>query len=246
MAGVCATIVVGGGSNAADLGVLRVEVKAVCVAVCSLKGGTGKTTLAFNLAERAQAYGLRPLLVDCDVQEASVGFHQMGGEEREWPVQRGAVSQGGLERILGAARGGGHDFVICDLPGQDTSFLNRFLSEMDVVLSPVGPGPADLMSACGLLFSMQNTSVNLVFVPNAVGPGRARLVELQDTLSDRGGRVSPVVVKRLVVHMDALRSGLGVCEYAPESGAAADVDSLWQWMVLEVADRREGRNGSAG
>ena len=224
--------------NVAEMGVLRVDGKAVCVAVCSLKGGTGKTTLAFNLAERAHAYGLRPLLVDCDVQEASVGFHQMGGGEREWPVQRGSVSQAGLERILGFTRTGGHDFVICDLPGQDTSFLNRFLSEMDLVLSPMGPGPADLMSACGLLFSMQNTTANLVFVPNAVGPGRARLMELEETLSERGGRVSPVVVKRLVVHMDALRSGMGVCEYAPDSGAASDVDALWQWMVLEVARRR--------
>ena len=224
---------------------LRVDGKAVCVAVCSLKGGTGKTTLAFNLAERASAYGLRPLLVDCDMQEASVGFHAMGGAERVWPVQRGSVSQGGLERILGLTRSGGHDFVICDLPGQDTSFLNRFLSEMDLVLSPVGPGPGDLMSACGLLFSMQNTNANLVFVPNAVGPGRARLAELQETLGERGGRVSPVVVKRLVVHMDALRSGLGVCEYAPDSGAAADVDALWQWTVVEVERRREERNGAA-
>ena len=187
---------------------------------------------------------MRPLLVDCDVQEASVGFHEMGGGEREWPVQRGAVSQGGLERILGVSRSGGHDVVICDLPGQDTSFLNRFLSEMDLVLSPVGPGPGDLMSACGLLFSMQNTDANLVFVPNAVGAGRARLQELRETLSGRGGRVCPVVVKRLVVHMDALRSGMGVCEYAPNSGAAADVDALWLWTVGEVARRRGVCNGT--
>ncbi len=39
------------------------------VAIASGKGGTGKTTVATNLAQVAAADGLRVAYVDCDVEE---------------------------------------------------------------------------------------------------------------------------------------------------------------------------------
>lgn len=210
--------------------------RGLCVAFSSVKGGTGKTTLAFNLAERASACGLRPVLVDCDVQEAGMAIHRMGGDEVSWPAMKGAVSEAGLQRVLDLSRGGQFDLVVCDLGGYDNMALSRFLMEMDLVLSPVGVGPADLVAACGFHFSLQRSGVNLVFVPSAVNPGRGRLSELREVLEDRGARVSPVAVRRLVVHMDALRSGQGVCRYAPESAAAGEVDGLWRWVRGELAE----------
>ena len=206
----------------------------VCVALCSVKGGTGKTTLSFNLAERAGAYGLRTALVDCDVQEAGIVIHRMGGEERLWPVYRGAVSHHWLERVEGFREEGEYDFVVFDLPGYENTFLPRFLSEMDMVLSPVGLGPSDLVSARGFLHLLQRTEVNLVFVANGVSAGRGRLGELREVLEEKDGRVCPVVVRRRVAHMDALRLGLGVCEYDGRSAAAAEVDLLWRWVAVEL------------
>ena len=209
--------------------------RGLCVALCSLKGGTGKTTLAYNLAERASACGLRPVLVDCDVQEAGMAIHQMGGDLISWPAVKGAVSESGLQRVVALAGNGEYDLVVCDLGGYDNMVLTRFLMEMDLVLSPVGGGPADLVAACGFHFGLQKLGVNLVFVPSGINPGRGRLVELREVLEERGARVSPVVVRRLVVHMDALRSGQGVCAYAPESPAALEVQCLWQWVKGELA-----------
>lgn len=45
------------------------ERPALVVAVASGKGGTGKTTVAVNLAVTAAAHGRRVLLADCDVEE---------------------------------------------------------------------------------------------------------------------------------------------------------------------------------
>lgn len=206
------------------------------MALCSIKGGTGKTTLSFNLAERAGAEGLRVALLDCDVQQASIAFHRMGGEDREWPVFRGAVSAGWLERVNQMRESGDYDFLVCDLPGADNAFLPFFLSGMDAVLSPVGVGPADLVAARSMLMLAAGapSEVNITFVANLVGMGQSRLDELYETLGEREGRVCPVVVRRRVVHMDALRSGLGVCEYAPDSPAAAEVDALWRWVADEA------------
>lgn len=208
---------------------------ALCLALCSVKGGTGKTTLSFNLAERAAAYGLRTALVDCDVQEAGIAIHRMGGDGRLWPVFRGAVSHSWLERVESLRGGGEYDLVVFDLPGYENTLLPRFLSEMDMVLSPVGVGPSDLVSARGFLQTLQRSEVNLVFVANGVNAGRGRLEELHEVLGEKGGRVCPVVLRRRVAHMDALRAGQGVCEYAPSSPAAAEVEALWRWVAHEVA-----------
>ena len=49
------------------------------VALCSMKGGTGKTTLAFNLAERGHSFGWRVALVDLDPQEGAFGLADLRG-----------------------------------------------------------------------------------------------------------------------------------------------------------------------
>ena len=47
------------------------------IAFASWKGGTGKTTLAFNTAERANAAGVRTLLCDFDPQATALRQHQL-------------------------------------------------------------------------------------------------------------------------------------------------------------------------
>ena len=41
-----------------------------------------------------------------------------------------------------------------------------------------------------------------------------------------------------VSHLDALQRGCGVCETAPRSLAAGEVNALWQWLAarLELPD----------
>ena len=51
----------------------------VAIALCSLKGGTGKTTLSYNLCERGVSAGLEVRLVDFDPQEGSLGFAYLRG-----------------------------------------------------------------------------------------------------------------------------------------------------------------------
>ncbi len=61
------------------------------VAMCSMKGGTGKTTIAFNLAERAFAGGLRVLHLDFDPQEGSIGIADLREKSGRvcWPTPTG-------------------------------------------------------------------------------------------------------------------------------------------------------------
>ena len=47
-------------------------------------------------------------------------------------------------------------------------------------------------------------------------------------------KVAPVRLKRRVTYVDASTIGLGVCEYEPNSQAAAEMNELWEWTRRTV------------
>ena len=121
------------------------------VAFISYKGGTGKTTLAYNMLERAASAGYRVALCDYDPQGTALAIWQLRESDRAaglLPAERAALTvvkdSFGPEMLerLGALRSGAYDLVICDLPGADGFALNRLLSEMDLCLVPVSAGAA--------------------------------------------------------------------------------------------------------
>ena len=207
------------------------------VALCSMKGGTGKTALAFNLAERGKAAGWRVALVDLDPQEGSIGLADLRAGCC-WPVLRCPPGRTAGEDIRAIRAGGEYDLVICDLPGGDSMSMGRVLAEMDLVLSPVGAGPSDLGSAANFAWLVKRMELPAVFVPNNVPFGESRRVGMVEELEEFGVEVCPVMLRRRVAHLDALREGMGVCEASPKSAAAAEVEELWNW----VTGRLNGRN----
>jgi chromosome partitioning protein len=219
----------------------------VAVAVCSTKGGSGKTTLAFNLAERAYASGLRVVLVDCDYQEACIGLSMLRDEDC-WPVIPGSVSVEGAEQVRSLRDGGSYDLVLCDLPGSEAMALGRMLSVMDLVISPVGVGPTDQMAAANvwMMVSGMGRGDRLVFVPSHFPRGRRRLQGMLDAIRARGAEVCPVALQDRVVHLDTFVEGLGVCESAPGSAAAEEVNRLWEWLAGLLNISLDGLEGSHG
>ena len=199
------------------------------VALCSLKGGTGKTTLSYNLCERAWAEGVPVKLVDFDPQEGSLGLAYLR-EPEGWGVEAGRVSVAGAED-LGTGKAAYRDgLVVCDLPGSDSMALFRLLMEMDLVLSPVGVGASDLMVAANFASLVKGMGLPVVFVGNNLPVGGARRDEMLEELAGFKVEVCPVMVQRRVAHLDAVRSGLGVCEAFPASAASKEIESLWDWV----------------
>jgi chromosome partitioning protein len=81
------------------------------IAIISQKGGTGKTTLALNLAVAAEMSGRPAAIIDLDPQASAKEWSK--SRERETPVVVSAhASQ--LEEILGAARANGAALTIID------------------------------------------------------------------------------------------------------------------------------------
>lgn len=91
--------------------------KAKIISIVSVKGGVGKTTIASNLGvSLAGTYGLKTLLIDCDFDLPSVGFHLNMLDpditlhevlEGEFPLNEAVHvhAESGLDVILGSLSG---------------------------------------------------------------------------------------------------------------------------------------------
>ena len=211
---------------------------AALLAFYSIKGGSGKTTLAFNMAERAASAGARVILLDCDYQEASLSL-AMARQEflgECWPVRRCEVSLAGAGFVRSLSDGGRYDLVICDLPRSQSMMLGGFLSAMDLVLAPVGVGAINVVAASGLLDLVQGlrAPAPTAFVLNGFPRGRPRVDALIEEIESRGGEVCPVAVPGRVAHLDMFYDGKGVCEKSPGSPAALEMDGLWRWTARRL------------
>lgn len=111
------------------------------IAVASLKGGSGKTTLACCLAVHWHLQGRTTLLVDADPQRSAMRL-------AERPKSLGGVAL--LERanadVWNAVqqRSGGQDVTVIDTPGFDSDITVAALAAADLVLIPVKASPLDV------------------------------------------------------------------------------------------------------
>ena len=199
----------------------------------SFKGGTGKTTLAYAMAERGYSAGLRTLLLDFDPQETACGIAYLR-ERPGWEVRRCQVSVAGSEELDRIADSGDYDLVVGDLPGSEGAALQRVLANMDLILCPVAMGAPDLLVASNFAWIAKRMSLPTVFVGNNLPPGRKRRLELTQELEALELPVCPAFVQCRVAHLDAMSHGQSACEWAPTSPAAQELQLLWEWIAEEM------------
>lgn len=117
------------------------------------KGGVGKSTLAFHCAIALAHRGLQVLVIDCDPRQQTLNRHleARDGTARALKVALPRPRHIVLDRQSGAvliqeiARVGADcDFVLIDLPGQDSPFARRAIAISNTVVTPVNCSPTDL------------------------------------------------------------------------------------------------------
>ncbi|MCS3831086.1 chromosome partitioning protein [Salinibacter ruber] len=109
-----------------------------------IKGGSGKTTLATNLAVMRARKGHEVLLVDADDQQSSAEFTELRSEEMDDPGYTCIRLDGKAVRDQVQRLQSKHDEVIIDTGGRDTTSQRAALTVADVLIVPFGPRSLDI------------------------------------------------------------------------------------------------------
>jgi chromosome partitioning protein len=199
---------------------------AIVITVSQQKGGTGKTTLAANLAA-ALAKDRRVALLDIDPQRSLTRWYSL----RDARVNEAAaltfsdVSGWRLTAELDRLKRT-HDVVLVDTPPQIDTDAKLAVRGANLVLVPVQPSPPDVWAAEGTLKLAADEKRPAAILLNRVPPSS----RLRDTIAaDLKSRNLPLLRSSLgnrTGFASAFAEGLGVSEAAPRSTAAAELRDL--------------------
>lgn len=199
---------------------------AIVITVAQQKGGTGKTTLAANLAA-ALARDRRVALLDIDPQRSLTRWYALRAV-RAAPATALTFSDvsgwrltAELDRLKRS-----HDVVVIDTPPQIDTDAKLAVRGANLVLVPVQPSPPDVWAAEGTLKLASEEKRRAAIVLNRVPP-TSRLREA--ITADLVARKLPLLrasIGNRTGFASAFAEGLGVSEAAPRSTAATELRDL--------------------
>jgi len=205
------------------------------IMVLNAKGGSGKTTLATNLASYYASKGKQVMLADYDPQGSSLDWLKARSKGRPH-IQGMAAWKGTLRPTRDT------EIVIMDPPaavhGRE---LANLLRKAETILIPVLPSPIDMRAAAAFVETIKGSArvtkkqAKIALVANRVREYTNIYHELEAFL----GKLKVPVVGHLRDSMNYIRAaerGLGIFELGP---AATQVDrEQWKTVIQWLNSKR--------
>jgi chromosome partitioning protein len=211
------------------------------ILVCGgIKGGSGKTTIATNLAVMRSGENKDVLLVDADEQESATIFTAIRKRDQTDRPQYTSIilRESNLRSEIDRMRTK-YDDVIVDTGGRDTRAQRASLSVADVLLLPFSPRSLDIWTIENVEKLLQdirtiNPDLRAVSFLNRADSYGADNEDSREILSDVSGiEFCGVTIVNRKAFGKAVSVGLSVTELTnPDRKAIAEIVELYEYLFL--------------
>ena len=211
------------------------------LAVLSMKGGTGKTTLAVSLAVASHLRGRRALLAGIDPQRSASDAMKMRRTPGPTTIDTTGAKLFQLKLI--AAREG-YETLVIDTAGSREAEMVAAMNAADLCLLVTRPSFLDIVAAVRTADVVRRVGRQAMVVLNQAPSARqgresSTLTKAAEALRFAGLPLAPVGLRSRSAYQAAMALGLSAEEWAPGTAAALEVGRLWDALAGQL-------HGSAG
>ncbi|HEY2857903.1 MAG TPA: cellulose synthase operon protein YhjQ/BcsQ [Terracidiphilus sp.] len=243
--------------------------RAPVVALFSLAGGVGKTSIAATLGRALAARGERVLLVDTaafgllpfffgarDQRPGVLRTFTAPGNSGDAPVQLLTTDcdnlgpdVAGQEPLSNEVARSGHGAsrVLVDIATASGAITRRVLRMNPTILVPVISDMSSVVSVSAIESFFQRNSVQPVmpfYVLNQFDPSLPLHLDVREVMREQlGERLLPFSLRRTPAVSEALAEGMTVVDYAPSSVVVEDFGALAGWVKSLAAPGVGGFRG---
>ena len=204
------------------------------ITVANQKGGSGKTTVAMQLAGTLGRRGNKVLVIDADPQGTATRWAASADDDTPFPARVAGLSAAGGKVHREAKKFvEDYDYLVIDCPpAVDSPVPQSALLVSDLVLVPVIPSPADLWAATGIQKLINNVkdfneALEGRLVANMCQPNTNLARDALDLLKDFGIPLADAHLHlRTVYRRSAVFGGIVHDEGSAAKTAIAEIDAL--------------------
>ena len=206
------------------------------IIIGSEKGGTGKTTLATNLAAMRAKNGKEVMLLDTDVQKSATFWANTRDTKKISPSVYTVQKQGNIKTIIDKFKKTFDDIII-DTAGSDSEELRSSLICSDKAYIPIQTSAFDVWTISTMLgiinqVSGLNPKLKSYIILNRASPNPSvnETKDVENILNDlQGIKLSGAIIRERIAFRKAARDGLAVSEIkTPDKKAIEEINKLYK------------------
>ncbi len=208
------------------------------IVIGGIKGGSGKTTIATNLAVMRSNTGTDVLLIDADDQETANDFTTLRNESLENGAGYTCIKLTGANTRTETKRlANKYDDVIIDTGGRDTTSQRAALTIADILLVPFVPRSFDVWTLDKVINLIEeikavNPDLKTYCFINRADPRGQDNSEAEEILKEAENLefIDCALVNRKAFG-NASSAGLGITELKPQDAKATDeIENLYRYI----------------